>query len=54
MLKMERDRFEALKKYAGAQDIVISTPRIVLHRDVDDTGLAHIIDTFKAFDEMQA
>ena len=54
MLKMERDQFEALKKYAGAQDIVISTPRIVLHRDVDDTGLAHIIETFKAFDEMQA
>ena len=54
MLKMSRDQFEALKNYASAQDIVISTPRIVLHRDVDDTGLLHIIETFKAFDEMQA
>ena len=54
MLKATPADFEALCQHMAAQDIILSSPRLVLHRDVDDVDLAAIIDAFLAFDQAVA
>lgn len=54
MLKATPADFEALCQHMAAQDIILSSPRLVLHRDVDDADLAAIIDAFLAFDQAVA
>ena len=54
ILDLPWDRFIELRAFAKTKGIKLSTQRLVLHRDIDDEDLVTIIDSFRAFDEIQA
>ena len=54
MLDMTWESFVALRDFAQTKDIRLSTQRLVLHRDVSDNHLEHVIETFRTFDEALA
>lgn len=49
LLAVDGPRFETLKQFLAAHQVRISTSRLVLHRDIDDGGLARIMDLFAEF-----
>ena len=51
ILDIPEDRFIDLRKYSESKAIRLSTQRLVFHRDIDDSDLARIIDTFRSFDQ---
>jgi len=51
MLRATPADFVLLRQFMTARGITLSSPRLVLHRDVDDADLAAVIDAFRAFDQ---
>ena len=54
MLALKADVFTSLKAFLEARDIIVSSSRLVMHRDVSDRDLAMIIAALKDFDQAHA
>lgn len=51
MVHTDQDRFADLRKYLGERAVKISSPRLVFHRDIDDSEVQTLIDLFRSFDQ---
>jgi threonine aldolase len=52
MLKLPADSFNALQQFLAGHDVTISSPRLVLHRDIGDGEVDRLIQLFREFDQI--
>ena len=45
----DKTHFPELQSFMRSHDIVISTPRLVFHLDIDDMDLEQIVNAFSSF-----
>ncbi len=54
LLGLPDARFAVLRTFLGDHDVRVSTQRLVLHRDIDDAGLARVMGLFAEFADRPA
>jgi threonine aldolase len=51
LLAVSADRFKQLRSYLAENDVTVSAPRLVLHKDVGSDDIESLINLFRQFDQ---